>query len=58
MQKSGHLSNTFKRTIKSLSKWRHPCAMVDISKVLLSASKVYCILFIIVSITCEQIKQD
>lgn len=36
-----------KTTIKSLSKWRHPYLIVDISKVLLSASKIDFILLII-----------
>lgn len=47
MQKSGHPSNIFQRIIKSSSKWRSPYLREDILKVLLSACKVYSILFII-----------
>lgn len=50
IQKSEHPSNGFTRTIKSLYKWRYAYLMVDISKVLFSASKIYSILFIIKSL--------
>lgn len=49
MQKSGHPSNAFKRTIKS-SNWRHPYLMADMAKALLSAGNNYSILFILKSV--------